>query len=61
MPAAIADYSNGLGNAFGPSDLWTFYDETSLLNGGTNGGGGDCVAIIEDTDYLSSAVSWWTR
>lgn len=57
MPAAVVDYSGGLGLAFGPSDLWTFYDEASLLNGGTDGSGGDCVAIIEDTDYLSSAVS----
>jgi subtilase family serine protease len=37
IPAAITDYSNGLGLAFGPADLWTFYDETSLLNAGTDG------------------------
>jgi len=57
MPAAVVDYGGGLGLAFGPSDLWTFYDENSLLNAGTDGSGGDCVAIIEDTDYLSSAVT----
>src|ERR1700680_2769214 len=57
IPAAITDYSNGLGLAFGPADLWTFYDETSLLNAGTDGGAGDCVAMIEDTDYYSPSVT----
>lgn len=57
MPASVVDYSGGAGVAFGPSDLWTFYDENSLLNAGTDGGAGDCIALIEDTDYLSSAVT----
>jgi len=55
--ASIADYSNGLGKAFGPADLYTFYDENPLLTAGTNGGGGDCVAVAEDSDYLDSAVT----
>jgi subtilase family serine protease len=56
--AELPEYdSGGLGLAFGPADLWTFYDENSLLNAGTNGGDGDCVAVVEDTDYLSSAVT----
>jgi subtilase family serine protease len=57
MLVAVSEYSGGAGVGFGPADLWTFYDETSLLNGGTNGAGGDCVALVEDTDYLSSAVT----
>ncbi len=36
--------------AFGPADLHTFYDETPLLNGGINGAGADCVAVVEDSD-----------
>ena len=42
--------------AFAPSDLYTFYDETPVLNSGTNGAG-DCIAIVGDSDYLASAVS----
>ena len=57
IPAAVADYNNGLGLAFGPADLWTFYDEMPLLNAGTDGGGGDCVAVAEDTDYYSPSVT----
>jgi subtilase family serine protease len=46
-----------MGVAFGPADLYTFYDETPLLNAGTTGGGGDGLALAEDSDYLDSAVS----
>lgn len=52
-----SDYSGAYGTAFGPSDLWTFYDETPLLSNGVNGGGGDCIAFVEDSDYLDSAVT----
>jgi subtilase family serine protease len=55
--ASMTNYTDGLGNAFGPADLWTFYDETPLLSAGTNGGAGDCVAVIEDTDFLTAAVT----
>ncbi len=54
--AAVADYSGGLGIAFGPADLWTFYDQSSLLDAGTDGTGG-CIAIVEDTDYYSLSVT----
>jgi subtilase family serine protease len=57
LVAAITEYSGGAGTAFGPADLYTFYDETPLLGAGTNGGGGDCIAIVEDTDYLDAAVT----
>jgi subtilase family serine protease len=58
-PAAFVDpdYNGGLGLAFGPADIYTFYDETPLLSGGTNGGGGDCIALVEDSDYLAAAVT----
>ena len=42
--------------AFAPSDLYTFYDETPVLNSGIDGAG-DCIAIVGDSDYLPSAVS----
>jgi kumamolisin len=42
---------------FGPQDLWTFYDETPPLNGATNGSGGDCLAVIEDSDFLDTSVA----
>jgi hypothetical protein len=43
--------------AFGPADFHTFYDENPLLAGGVNGAGGDCIAIVGDSDYTSGAVS----
>jgi subtilase family serine protease len=42
--------------AFAPSDLRTFYDITPILNSGISGTG-DCIAIVGDSNYLSSAVS----
>lgn len=57
VPAAVTEYSNGLGLAFGPADLWTFYDESPLLSAGTDGGSGDCIAVVEDTDFYSGSVS----
>lgn len=51
------EYSGGDGTAFGPGDFYTFYDETPLLNAGTNGSGSDCIALIEDSNYLASAVT----
>jgi len=57
IPAAVTDYDDGLGLAFGPADLWTFYDETPLLDAGTNGDAGDCIAVAEDTNYYSPSVT----
>ena len=42
---------------FGPQDLWTFYDETPPANGAIDGSGGDCLGVIADSDFLSSAVT----
>jgi subtilase family serine protease len=55
-PTVIPQYSGAYGVAFGPSDFQTFYDETSVLNSGINGAG-DCLAVIEDSDYIDGAIS----
>jgi subtilase family serine protease len=51
-PDVIAD---GMGPAFGPTDVYSFYDQTSPLSGGPTGAG-DCQAIVGDSDYTASAV-----
>src|SRR5208282_4275833 len=38
------------GPAFGPADIYTFYDETPLLNGGTDGSNPGCIAVVEDSN-----------
>lgn len=43
--------------AFGPSDLWTFYDETPLLSDPANTGSGECIAIVGLSDFLPGAVT----
>ena len=48
---------DGYAPEFGPADLYTFYDETPLLSAGINGGNGnDCIAVIEDSNYVTGAV-----
>ena len=42
---------------FAPRDFYTFYDQNPLLKGGVNGSGGQCVAIIGESDFLTAAVS----
>jgi subtilase family serine protease len=50
--------TEGDSTAFGPIDVETFYDETFLLDAGNAGTSSpDCVALDEDSDYLSSAVT----
>jgi len=46
VPATIV---NGTGPAFGPSDIYAFYDETPLLNH-IDGSGAGCIAVIEDSN-----------
>src|SRR5216683_4242788 len=57
LAAVAPQYSSGGGIAFGPSDLYTFYNETPLLNAGTNGSSGDCIAVAEDSDFNSNSVT----
>jgi hypothetical protein len=45
-----------LGPNFGPPDMYSFYDETPLISSGITGAGGDCVAIVGDSDYTHSAL-----
>ena len=48
----------GLGTAFGPSDLYTFYDEKPLLSGGNRGTGApDCIAMAENNDVNDNALA----
>lgn len=55
-PAAARPAAAG-GTAFGPQDVWTFYHQTPPLNGVTDGSGGDCLAVIEDSDYPDAAIT----
>jgi subtilase family serine protease len=48
---------SGQGIAFGPSDFYSFYDQISPISGGLTGGGGDCIGIVGDSDFLASAVA----
>ena len=41
---------NDVGPALGPADIYTFYDETPLLNGGTDGNNPGCIAVVEDSN-----------
>ena len=56
QPAAIV---NGTGPAFGPADLYTFYDETPLLNAVPviDGSGNGCIAVVEDSDIDEDAAN----
>jgi len=47
---------NGL-KGFGPSDFYTFYDASPLLNHGINGAGGGCIGLIEVSDYPNAGVT----
>jgi subtilase family serine protease len=53
VPASIV---NGTGPAFGPSDIYTFYDETPLLNQNIDGSGNGCIAVIEDSNIDQPAA-----
>ena len=55
--AASPEFEIGKFKRFGPNDLYTFYDETPLLNDGVNGAGADCIAILEDSDFDSPSVA----
>jgi subtilase family serine protease len=46
-PASVV---NNAGPAFGPPDIYTFYDETPLLNSNVDGSGNGCIAVVEDSN-----------
>lgn len=43
--------------AFGPPDMYVFYDETPLLTGNINGAGADCIALPEFSDFDDASVA----
>ncbi len=50
--------SSGGSIAFGPFDIEKFYDEAPLIAAGDSGNPSpDCIALVEDSDYLDAAVS----
>jgi subtilase family serine protease len=56
--ASVPGATVGGGDAFGPFDIETFYDETPLISAGNSGTTSpDCVALDEDSDYLDAAVT----
>ena len=55
--AATPEFEVGKLKHFGPNDLYTFYDETPLLNASIDGAGADCIAILEDSDFDSGSVA----
>jgi subtilase family serine protease len=42
--------------SFGPPDIYTFYDETPLLNANIDGGGVGCIAVVEDSNIDAPAA-----
>jgi subtilase family serine protease len=42
--------------AFGPADLYSFYDQQQLSLQGIDGSGTDCMAIVEDSDFDVESV-----
>ena len=63
VPGSAADQSpqslallNGR-RAFAPSDFYTFYDVSPLLNSGINGAGGGCIGLIEVSDYSAPGIT----
>ncbi len=52
-PASVV---NNAGPAFGPPDIYTFYDETPLLNLNIDGSGNGCIAVVEDSNIDQTAA-----
>ena len=53
-PASVVDDT---GPAFGPADIYTFYDETPILNRDLDGSGNGCVAVVEDSNIDEVAAN----
>src|SRR5579885_1570881 len=56
-PQSSPNVTVGGTTAFGPDDFHTFYGENGLISTGITGAGGDCMAIVGDSDYGSDAIS----
>lgn len=55
--SAVPDFKIGKFTHFGPSDLYTFYDETPPTSPSNNGSSADCIAVIEDSDLDNASVN----
>ncbi|HYB90583.1 MAG TPA: S53 family serine peptidase [Candidatus Binataceae bacterium] len=56
-PPSLPAVTEGGVTAFGPQDLWTFYDYNSLQAGGIDGTGTDCIGLVENSNWDSSGVT----
>jgi subtilase family serine protease len=55
------NFAGPMGNAFGPQDLYKFYNQTPLSQAGNTGTGApDCIALPEFSDVLDAAVTQFT-
>ncbi len=54
---ALPDVTIGNSTAFGPNDLYTFYDQTPPSSGSNDGTGADCIAVIEDSNFDDGSVA----
>jgi len=52
-PASVV---NNAGPAFGPPDIYAFYDETPLLASNIDGSGNGCIAVVEDSNIDQPAA-----
>src|ERR1700683_692738 len=59
LNAASVNPQSVVGNsqAFGPADMYSFYDENPVAG---QDGAGDCIAIVGTSDFLDSAMSAYT-
>ncbi len=54
---ASPDATVGGQTAFGPNDLYTFYDQTPPTSSSNDGTGTDCIAVIEDSNFPDGDVN----
>ncbi len=47
----VPDTTIGTSTAFGPSDIYSFYDQAPPTDSSNDGSGADCIAVIEDSDF----------
>jgi subtilase family serine protease len=52
-PASVV---NEAGPAFGPPDIYSFYDETPLFDSNIDGSGNGCIGVVEDSNIDQPAA-----
>jgi len=55
--SAMPEVRIGSSTAFGPNDLYTFYDQTPPSSSSNDGSGADCIAVLEDSDFDGPSVA----